>query len=296
MNINNQVSSVFKVLIFMTLGFILGYSITNPNYVQVISRVIQSELVAVETTTSSTLATQTSSTSTTAQQTVSKVKHLGHLTTQDLNDLFRRLNFSKDVLPPSDKFYRYNVSDFFYGSEKTNEFNYEYLLKPQITECKSSKKMLLLVFVAVGVDFYGKRKAIRETWGNCSEFGDQMRVFFVLGLSDKSEKNEQVKREAEKYKDILLENMVDDYQKISIKVMGALKYVTTECDNFHFVLRINDDVVVNNRILLGFLSGLLGDETNVDKVEHGYIGNLLEQTDVVRFGISFIELRAYFQL
>jgi beta-1,3-galactosyltransferase 1 len=138
--------------------------------------------------------------------------------------------------------------------------DYVFTLQPEIKACTAAanssneRKILVLSFVVVGVEFFERRTLIRNTWANRSLYDEyDMQVFFMVGFSRDDKINQMVREEARIYKDILQENYIDSYRFMTAKIIGALKWASTHCLNTHFLLRINDDVVVHTRRMLGFL-------------------------------------------
>ena len=56
--------------------------------------------------------------------------------------------------------------------------------------------------------------------------------------------------------DILSEDFLDDYKNLTHKAVGALKWITSKCKRAKFVLKTDDDVLVNVFSLLRHMSDL----------------------------------------
>jgi hypothetical protein len=160
----------------------------------------------------------------------------------------------------------FNIKDkYFDVSTIVHPHSFVFTLQPEIKACKpkstddddnddDKKMILILCFVVVGVEFFDTRSAIRNTWAKRSLLYDEhdMQVFFIVGFSKNETTNRRVRAEAEIYKDILQENYYDRYHFMFAKIMGAFKWASTHCRNYHFLLRINDDIVVNTRRMVSF--------------------------------------------
>ena len=65
--------------------------------------------------------------------------------------------------------------------------------------------------------------------------------------------NETINDVENEYKlneDILRINMTDNYYNLTTKVMISLKWISIYCSNAKYILRINDDVIVNTHNLI----------------------------------------------
>ena len=104
--------------------------------------------------------------------------------------------------------------------------------------------------VIVSPHRFDKRITVRSTWGNKTLFGDKMRVFFVIGMSSDPATNTKIRAESQIHQDVLQLNFGDSYHKISSKLMAAFKWIAKYCANAKYILRINDDAMVNTYALL----------------------------------------------
>jgi hypothetical protein len=150
------------------------------------------------------------------------------------------------------------TDNYFQISAIVHPHSFVFTLQPDIKLCNPSPnelpRILILCFVVVGADFFEIRSAIRNTWTQrrCYDEHD-MQVFFIVGFSRNETANRRIREEAQIYKDILQENYYDRYHFMTAKIMGAFKWASTYCNNYHFLLRINDDIVVNTRRMISFL-------------------------------------------
>jgi hypothetical protein len=156
----------------------------------------------------------------------------------------------------------FNVKDNYFTNltRIVHPHDYEFTLQPEIEVCSASEKnpggeqyILILSFVIIGVEFFEVRNLIRNTWANRSLYDEyDMQVFFVVGFARDERVNELVRAEARIHRDILQENYIDSYHFMTAKIIGALKWASRFCRNTRFLLRINDDVVVNTKLMIEF--------------------------------------------
>jgi hypothetical protein len=168
-----------------------------------------------------------------------------------------------------------NIENLFQTREITNEHTHKFLL--QVPKCPD--ELLLVALVIIGPHFFEKRHIIRQTWAH-SSFQD-LRVFFVMGLSAREDVNERIRKESATYGDIIQEDYIDSYFKLTVKVMGAFKWVREFCPNVEFVLRINDHVIVNTMNLIKYLKNTFEQvkmRTKYEKYVNTIWGDLLNNS------------------
>lgn len=91
-----------------------------------------------------------------------------------------------------------------------------------------------------------KRKAIRETWGKI------IKPIFLIGQTD-NETMSLVSREGREFNDIIIEDFVDSYVNLTIKVAFAMKNFIKHFKNSNYFHKIDDDVFLNVESLFEFL-------------------------------------------
>ena len=136
--------------------------------------------------------------------------------------------------------------------------NDEFLLNPKEEICNpaSNKSVLLITMVAIGPNSFEKRAMIRKTWANKTIFDQDMKLIFLLAKSANETVNKQIFDEHNQYKDVLLKNYTDSYHNLTAKIMFGLNWVSKYCPNSKYVLRINDDVIVNTYALISYLKSI----------------------------------------
>lgn len=149
------------------------------------------------------------------------------------------------------------------------------ILAPNANLCQPSPDidLVLVAFVVIAPDRFEKRIKIRKTWANNSS--NNMRVIFSTGLSKNSSVNKLIAKEALLYNDILQLDFIDSYYKIINKVLLSYKWLSSNCQNARYILRINDDVVVNSFSLIKYLK-------NAHKTKSTVFGNVMYFGLIVR--------------
>ena len=132
----------------------------------------------------------------------------------------------------------------------------EFKLNPKEKVCQlslpSDQSLLFISFVilVLAPHHFEKRALIRSTWG-AKNISSDFKLIFTCGMSPNKTINDLVEKVSLLNQDILqIDNFVDDYFNMTIKIMKSLKWIHTHCSNAKYILRINDDVVVNTRRLV----------------------------------------------
>ena len=134
----------------------------------------------------------------------------------------------------------------------------EFRLNPEYSICEpeQGKSLLFIVFVILAPHHFDKRNLVRETWGNKSLSSD-FKLIFTIGMSTEHTVNQKIADEFVLHNDILqLTNFNDSYFNMTTKIMKSFKWISEYCSNAFYVLRINDDVVVNTFQLISHFRGL----------------------------------------
>jgi hypothetical protein len=137
-----------------------------------------------------------------------------------------------------------------------NPHPFDYILNPGVSIC--SNKTFLLVYVHSAPKYYKRRIAIRETWANMFE---HMRIVFMLGDSKDEEVKSQLKYEFNLYGDLVQENFLDSYHNLTYKGIMSLKWINEFCSRVKYILKVDDDMIVDVFLLWRHLKKL--DEFNL---------------------------------
>jgi hypothetical protein len=160
---------------------------------------------------------------------------------------------------------------------KNEDHNSEYYLNPKGLICEPfRKKILLIAFVILAPEHFEKRNAIRSTWGSKTLAPNDFKLIFTIGQSKNSTVNEKIVEEFKLHKDILqINNFTDSYFNMTTKIMKSFRWVSMYCPNAQYVLRINDDVMVNTFGLINYLK-------NIKYRKNQLYGRLLRNTVPIR--------------
>ena len=120
--------------------------------------------------------------------------------------------------------------------------------------CSEINDLFVVVLVHTAIGNFERRKLIRNTWGNISMFQNhKMRIVFLLGKPDKNLYQRAINLESKLHGDIVQGTFIDTYHNLTNKAVLGLTWVTENCRQAKFVLKVDDDVVVNTPRLLKLL-------------------------------------------
>ncbi|KAJ1519552.1 hypothetical protein ONE63_004831 [Megalurothrips usitatus] len=138
------------------------------------------------------------------------------------------------------------------------------ILSPSICE---GRQPFLLVVVCSAVQNMAARRAIRQTWASSlytmresnrsnevlEDLPKETFVVFLLGDPDNSTLQSSIEDESRRYGDIVQEGFVDSYNNLTVKSVMLLKWVAQRCSTALYVMKTDDDTLVNIQSLQLFL-------------------------------------------
>jgi hypothetical protein len=136
--------------------------------------------------------------------------------------------------------------------------SYEYILRPNDDFCASD--LLFIAFVPVSPKKFEQRSVVRSTWAQ-NQAAQKFKVVFMIGHDQNNYVNSAIKQESSLYGDIVQTNFSDTYYNLTTKTMMGFRWVSTYCSNAKYVLKVDDDIVVNIKPLTSYLNALVKNET-----------------------------------
>ena len=107
------------------------------------------------------------------------------------------------------------------------------------------------------------RRVIRGTWGGAissrrwpgvpGPLPAASQVFFVLGTSRHADLARRVQQEAEEHDDLIVGDFHDSYRNLTLKTLAGLSWVSRRCSGTRFVMKVDQDTLVDFPRLLHFL-------------------------------------------
>ncbi|CAG5115980.1 unnamed protein product [Candidula unifasciata] len=112
--------------------------------------------------------------------------------------------------------------------------------------CKDAPSIDFIIIVHTATKNFERRQRIRATFANTSLFYPaQIRTAFLLGKTTDSKLTKMLWREHRTYNDTVMGDFIDDYYNLTLKGVMGLRWVKDHCLNAAFVLKIDDDVLIN---------------------------------------------------
>ena len=119
--------------------------------------------------------------------------------------------------------------------------------------CLKNDSTSLIIFVHTSSQHINHRANIRETWGNKGVLKKfRYTLVFVTGYQEKVNAD-LLRAEARKHNDILLVDFVDSYKNLTFKALAWQKWVTLNCNHIRYILKVDDDVIINMALLNEYL-------------------------------------------
>ncbi|XP_064479430.1 beta-1,3-galactosyltransferase 1-like [Ornithodoros turicata] len=173
-----------------------------------------------------------------------------------------------------------------------NPHPYTFIInKPNL--CETPEEVLLVVVVITAPTHFDRRIAIRSSWGQAS-LEQGFKVAFFIGLPKDKSVQPLIEAEAAVSKDIIQENFVDTYGNLTLKSIMMVRWITEYCSKVNFVLKIDDDMLLNPRNLWAEVTtslrnftmaawGVLGKGVKTDRnpVSKWYLSHRMYKSEVL---------------
>lgn len=129
---------------------------------------------------------------------------------------------------------------------------FSFLIKPKKICDKTTK---LIIFVHSKLDHFNARNEIRLTWGSF-EKSLNYRLIFLIGLQTEENRTieQMLKKEQNKYDDLVRGNFIDTYRNLTYKHVMGYKYILHYCATVNFILKSDDDAFLNIFEIIDLLS------------------------------------------
>ncbi|KAH8255709.1 hypothetical protein KR038_009060 [Drosophila bunnanda] len=124
--------------------------------------------------------------------------------------------------------------------------NFSYTIKQ--ASCGNKTQGLILIHTAP--NNFEKRSVIRETWGGFNSVQDSpLRLIFALGAVQNDSMQTSLIEEQSLFGDLLQGNFIDTYVNITYKHVMVLKWFNLHCNQAKLLMKIDDDIFVNTKLL-----------------------------------------------
>lgn len=132
--------------------------------------------------------------------------------------------------------------------------NYNFILD-NAAICESASPFLVLMVPVAPLE-RAARDAIRETWGRQNlVLGRRVITLFVLGLPSEGQAGQQegLVKENQQHHDLIQSDFVDSYHNLTIKTMMMLEWLTANCAEASYVMKIDSDMYLSVQNLVKLL-------------------------------------------
>ena len=101
--------------------------------------------------------------------------------------------------------------------------------------------------------YFDRRQALRKTWiKELKEY--KIKIYFIISLNSNQTVNEELREESDTYKDMIQFSFIDDYYNLTLKAISILRWINSKCLSVKFILKSDDDIVINSALLIDKLS------------------------------------------
>lgn len=137
-----------------------------------------------------------------------------------------------------------------------------------------------MIYIHSKAEHSEKRRVIRNTWASRSILErNRAKLLFITGKVNDDNLQAFLEAESKHYRDIIQGTFNDTYRNLTYKAITALKWVSTNCENAAFVLKTDDDVMVDINRLIGLLKSNIKPKYGIYNILAGYTWT---NTSVVR--------------
>ena len=152
-------------------------------------------------------------------------------------------------------------------SEEQLELTKSVTIQPKVC----SDYQPISVFIHSAANYIERRQTLRNTWVSDLKYY-KISVYFVLGLSNNRTIEEIIRTESLIYEDILQFGFIDNYYNNTLKAISILRWINKFCRKPEFILKTDDDVMVNTKSIL----------KNLDQFQTGISGIKFDRPQVER--------------
>lgn len=114
--------------------------------------------------------------------------------------------------------------------------------------------VFLLILIHSATDKYKERQEIRKTWGSVRDYnGASIILIFLLARPSNMTSLPEILKESRTYRDIVMGDFIDTYKNLTYKNVMGLHWTIQYCNHTKFVLKSDDDTMVDIYHLVRFL-------------------------------------------
>ena len=185
----------------------------------------------------------------TSDTTIAKDKHTVRVTIDRHAQSYDNINFNSE---DSYKLYFRDTEQEDIQDPFVNLHRFEYKIR---NEFACNGDVLAVIMVNSSPEKVKERMQIRDTWASVRFYlGASIVPLFMLAQRSTHDKlQEDIVKESQTYQDIVQGNFVDSYKNLTYKTVMGLHWVQHYCNHTKFVLKVDDDTMVDVYHLVKFL-------------------------------------------
>ena len=141
------------------------------------------------------------------------------------------------------------------STTKRNPRYYSYVIENK-NVCAVVAGINVMVLVHSSTDHFSKRKLIRSTTLGNKTLSEvyKLRLVFVLGKPKTRTNQALIESESERFGDIVQGNFIDTYRNLTHNALLGFQWVLEHCNNATFIMKIDDDVLVDTAGVISLMS------------------------------------------
>ena len=113
----------------------------------------------------------------------------------------------------------------------------------------------LLLMIPTSANATAERTAIRNSYASVSKNNTaNVRHVFLFGLNENESQIKMIRKESALHQDVVLIDMLDSYDNLTLKVVSGLKWSIMFCPNARYVIKVDTDTWLNTRTITDMIT------------------------------------------
>ncbi|XP_076273859.1 beta-1,3-galactosyltransferase 5-like [Rhynchophorus ferrugineus] len=133
------------------------------------------------------------------------------------------------------------------SSQKLLNIPFRYVLNNELLCANTNGDILAVIIVTSYLANVETRNSMRRAFSAADLMSFRVRRVFLLGVAptDKYIKQSAIESESQTFGDIVQGNFTEAYRNLTYKHIMGLKWATRFCSNSKYIIKMDDDIVVN---------------------------------------------------
>ncbi|XP_075247098.1 beta-1,3-galactosyltransferase 4-like [Convolutriloba macropyga] len=124
-------------------------------------------------------------------------------------------------------------------------------ISSKMSVCQNNYASFNILLVLSYPGNYLVRKFVRSTYGNLSDAVNRhptlrgnWKVFFLIGRPEDDDTIQSVIVENKVHNDVLVVNLTENYETLTLKMIMAYNFITCNCPNINYLVKTDDDYYI----------------------------------------------------